>query len=187
MIRKSTVLLLGMLIMVPALNAQNHRNDRHGERRYQDSTCQYHGVRNLNNKLKPQKVGYITRELELTEQEAKAFWPIYDKYEQELMAIRDKNRPKDTTKDGFPKRPDFLKMSDSQAQDMITNHFKTQKDILDLQEKYSNEFKKAIPAQKVMMLFHVEKKFLRNMIGNHGRGEGRGDGRGDSYGRERRK
>ena len=117
--------------------------------------------------LKPKKVGYITQELQLTEQEAKDFWPIYDKYEQELMAIRDKHRPKDTTQDGFPQRPDFLNMSNSQAEEMFTNHFKVQKEVLALEEKYFNEMKKAIPVQKVNMLFHVEKRFLTEVIGKN--------------------
>ncbi|MEA4968825.1 MAG: hypothetical protein VB048_12005 [Bacteroidaceae bacterium] len=166
-IRKSTLLLLGMLMLVPTLNAQNHRNDSHRERRAPDSVCQFHGARNLHNKLKPKKVGYITQELQLTEQEAKDFWPIYDKYEQELMAVRDKHRPKDTTQDGFPQRPDFLNMSNSKAEEMFTNHFKVQKEVLALEEKYFNEMKKAIPVQKVNMLFHVEKRFLTEVIGKN--------------------
>lgn len=83
------------------------------------------------------------------------------------MAIRDKHRPKDTTQDGFPQRPDFLNMSNSQAEEMFTNHFKVQKEVLALEEKYFNEMKKAIPVQKVNMLFHVEKRFLTEVIGKN--------------------
>ncbi|MDD2529699.1 MAG: hypothetical protein PHN41_00530 [Bacteroidales bacterium] len=166
-IRKSTLLLMGMLMLVPTLNAQHHRNEHQKDRRAIDSACQYHGARNLHNKLKPKKIGYITRELQLTEQEAQKFWPIYDRYEEELMSIREKRRPKDTTDEGFPKRPDFLKMTNSQAEEMLENHFKAQKEIMALEEKYSIEMKKAIPAQKVIMLFHAEKRFLRDVIGTN--------------------
>lgn len=170
--RKSTLLLIGTLLLVSTLNAQHHRNDRCRERKHQDSTCQYdgrnYGARNLHDKLRPKKVGYITGELQLTTEEAEKFWPIYNEYEEEMMSIRDKYRPKDTTRNRLPKRPDFLSMSDKEAQDMLADHFKVQKEMIALKEKYSEEMKKAIPTQKVIMFFHAEKRFISDVIGqNH--------------------
>lgn len=40
-IRKSTLLLLGMLMLVPTLNAQNHRNDRHREEELQTQSVSF--------------------------------------------------------------------------------------------------------------------------------------------------
>ena len=58
-------------------------------------------------------------------------------------------------------------MSDEEAQDMINKHLRTERDILEIQEKYAKELKTAIPVQKVMMFFMVEKKFMTQMIGKN--------------------
>jgi Spy/CpxP family protein refolding chaperone len=161
------VIAMALLMASTSVNAQNERREKRHERRNQDSVCQHHGVKNLYEKIRVKKVGFMTQELNLTVEEAQKFWPIYDKYQQELMALRDKNRPQDTTKEGFPKRPDFLNMDKAEAEQMLDRHFKTEKEVIALQEKYFNEMKTAIPVQKVAMLFHIEKKFMREVIGGN--------------------
>lgn len=164
--RTKAIITIAMILLLAntSVNAQNERREKRHDRKNQDSVYQHHGVRDLHEKIRAKKVGFITQELNLTKEEAEKFWPIYDKYQEELMTLRDKNRPRDTTKEGFPKRPDFLNMEKEEAEKMLDKHFKTDKEVLVLQEKYFNELKSTIPVQKVIMLFHAEKKFMRELM-----------------------
>ena len=152
------------LLTIPAINAQTHNRDNNCESHKRD--CKKgHAVENFKHKMKANKIAYLTDKLDLSTQEAQKFWPIFNKYEDEMIAIRDKMRPKDTTAEGLPQRPDCLKMTDNEAQNMINIHLKTKRDIIDIQDKYSKEFQTAIPVQKVMMLFMLEKRYMSDVIG----------------------
>jgi len=43
-------------------------------------------------KIKAEKIGFISTELELSPEEAQAFWPIYNLYETEIDNIRKERR-----------------------------------------------------------------------------------------------
>lgn len=119
----------------------------------------------LQEELKVEKVAYFSHELELSVEEAQKFWPIYNKYAQAEKAIRDKYIINDTTSDGFPVRPEFLKMSDKDAQKALADHLKEQEEINNLQKQYSTELQKAVSVQKVLKLFFLERSFMANAIG----------------------
>lgn len=123
----------------------------------------------LQEEIRVEKIAYFSHELELSAQEAQKFWPIYDEYSEQERAIRDKYMIKDTTEDGFPVRPEFLKMSNAEAQQALTNHLNEEKEVLALQSQYSKELQKAISVQKVLKLFFVEKSFMANAIGKRWR------------------
>lgn len=173
-IKETLIMVMFCLLTIPTIKAQGETHDLNFEGNNRDGGNK-HTIENLKQKLKVQKIAFMTEELKLTVEEAQKFWPIFNMYEDEIMAVREKMRPKDTTSKGFPKRPDFLKMSDQESQDMIDTHLNTERDILDIQEKYAIEFKKAIPVQKVMMLFMVEKKFMSQVIGKNWKDHHNGD------------
>src|SRR5690625_2511085 len=45
--------------------------------------------------IKAQKVAYLTEKMDLTVEESKAFWPIYNKYEQSMRQLRGGPWPKE--------------------------------------------------------------------------------------------
>ncbi|MDD2191167.1 MAG: hypothetical protein PHO12_01290 [Bacteroidales bacterium] len=162
--KRFILMLVLSLMAIPTINAQIQKRDqtcdasnRQGEKR--------HAMDNFTNKMKVNKIAYLTDKLDLSVEEAQKFWPIFNNYEDEMNAVREKMRPRDTTKEGFPMRPDFLKMTEKEAQDMINRHLKSKREIIDIQDKYSKEFKKAIPTQKIMMLFMLEKRYISDVIG----------------------
>ncbi|MDD4830186.1 MAG: hypothetical protein PHE13_06755 [Bacteroidales bacterium] len=165
-IKETIIMGLFCLLTIPTIKAQGKISETNYEGHHKECSKK-HSIENFKQKIKTQKIAFITQELKLTIEEAQKFWPIFNMYEDEMMSVREKIRPKDTTSEGFPKRPDFLKMSDEEAQDMINKHLRTERDILEIQEKYAKELKTAIPVQKVMMFFMVEKKFMTQMIGKN--------------------
>lgn len=179
--KRFILMLVLSLMAIPTINAQIQKRDqtcdasnRQGEKR--------HAMDNFTNKMKVNKIAYLTDKLDLSVEEAQKFWPIFNNYEDEMTAVREKMRPRDTTKEGFPKRPDFLKMTEKEAQDMINRHLKSKREIIDIQDKYSKEFKKAIPTQKIMMLFMLEKRYMSDVIGKTWKNH-----RGDKMGKSNRK
>lgn len=166
--KRIIIIMLVSLMTIPAMFAQEDRPDFKPDERNDDRPRNGDRMEMLHEKLRGEKVAFITEELELTYEEAQNFWPIYNKYDNELRTIRDKNMPKDTTyRKGFPTRPDFLKMSEEEAQTILKNHIQTERDVISLQEKYSKELHKAISTQKITKLFFLEKEFMAKMIGKN--------------------
>lgn len=109
-------------------------------------------------KVEAMKVGFITNNLELTAEEAKVFWPIYNQYEAEKKAAR-----QETMGDKEDKKP-FEEMTDAEAQKMIENHIAMKAKDLDITKKYIVEFKKILPIKKVAKLLTLDEHFKRMLL-----------------------
>ena len=90
------------------------------------------------NRLQSLEIAYITKELNLSPEEAQKFWPVYNKYSAEMKGTL-RNKEND---------PDIL---DKQQQ------------LLDIRKKYRNEFLKVLSPERVNQLFTTEMKF-REMV-----------------------
>jgi len=87
------------------------------------------------------KAAFITKELELTPDEAQKFWPVYNQYEKEMgTAIRD---------------------SRSDNDDVIEKEQK----VLDVRKKYKDQFTKVLGnPQRMNRMFNAERKFRKVLI-----------------------
>jgi hypothetical protein len=94
-------------------------------------------IRN-NDKIKSLEIAFITRELNLTIEEAQHFWPVFNKYKQEFKSLVSGKIPNEDLLD-------------------------KQQRVLDFRKKYRAEFLKVIPSEKVNQFYTVEAKF-REMI-----------------------
>ncbi|MBK8625740.1 MAG: hypothetical protein IPN86_09335 [Saprospiraceae bacterium] len=113
------------------------------------------GREKMKDKFKAQKVAFITSELELTEAESQKFWPIFNSYQSELETLRSANDKK-PTKD----------MTDKEAEDLIYAKLDGRSKEIDIQKKYVQKLKTAIPARKIALLFGLEKEFKEKVISN---------------------
>ena len=90
------------------------------------------------NKLQSLEIAYLTKELNLSPEEAQKFWPVYNKYSAEMkQTIRSKEND-----------PDVLDR---------------QQKLLDIRKKYRAEFLKVLPPDRVNQVFTSEVKF-REMV-----------------------
>lgn len=94
-------------------------------------------IRN-NDKIKSLEIAFVTRELNLTIEEAQHFWPVFNKYKQEFKSLVSGKIPNEDLLD-------------------------KQQRVLDFRKKYRAEFLKVIPSEKVNQFYTVEAKF-REMI-----------------------
>ena len=105
-------------------------------------------------KIEAIKIGYLTKQLELTAEEAKLFWPIYNQYDAEMEVIR-KNRLTEL----MSAKINFETMSDADVSKTIDNEFNSQQQELNIKKKYNEEFKKVLPVKKVAKFWVAEQKF----------------------------
>ncbi len=97
---------------------------------------------------------FITERLALTDDEAKAFWPIYD---QRRLDKQEKIKPlRKANKKG---RKKIKEMSDDELISMLKTTMEIRKIGLKIDEEYLDKFLRVLPPKKVAKLYHIEKKF----------------------------
>jgi hypothetical protein len=90
------------------------------------------------NKLQSLEIAFLTKELNLSPEEAQKFWPVYNQYSAEMRSVT-RNKEND---------PDVLDK---------------QQKLLDIRKKYRTEFLKVLPPERVNQVFTSETKF-REMV-----------------------
>jgi len=86
-------------------------------------------------RLQALKIAYLTKKLDLSPEEAQRFWPIYNKYDEEIHQVRN-----DAVKNRW-------------------TEIETEEKILEIRKKYSVDFGKALSPDKVNTFFRAEKEF----------------------------
>ena len=109
--------------------------------------------------IEARHIGFITNELQLTPEEAQVFWPVYNRYHGELEALRKKH-----TTELLGVKVNFDSYTDDQVSKLIDDEMDYRQKELDLQRKYSEEFKKVLPVKKVARFYRAEQQFKINLI-----------------------
>lgn len=111
--------------------------------------------------VKAAKIGFITRELNLTEEEAQKFWPVYNKFDNEREAHRRKMMALrlETGSSGDV-------MTDKEAEAAVEQYLQLRQEEVDLEKRFYQSVKKVLPAEKVALLFQAEKRFQRELLRN---------------------
>jgi hypothetical protein len=92
-------------------------------------------LRNNGGKIEALKIAYLTNKLALSPEEAQKFWPVYNKYMEEIRTTR------------------------LDAREKKQNEIVTDEKILTIRKKYSVEFGKVLSSEKVNTFFKAEKEF----------------------------
>ncbi|HQV37294.1 MAG: hypothetical protein IPO60_07315 [Flavobacteriales bacterium] len=108
--------------------------------------------------IKAQKSAFITQRLSLTAEEARTFWPIYDKYDTEIAAVRKEMRSDRRN------RKSSGTLTDAEASKAIDANLQNKQDQLDIRKRYVTEFKKSIGALKTLQLEGAERDFNRELL-----------------------
>ena len=95
--------------------------------------------------LQEKRADIIREELRLTDAESAAFWPVYDKYHSEIMAVRDRQAE---LFGRFFKARQADAIDDEFARELIGDHFDLKSDLLKVQKRYLRQFRKVLPALK---------------------------------------
>jgi len=104
--------------------------------------------------LRANKKALVADNMQLTESEAKAFWPVYEEYQTEIKVIGDR-MVKLIENYGATHKV----MTDDTAGKLLKESISIQGDRVKLQEKYLPKFEKVLPMTKVARYYQIENKF----------------------------
>ncbi len=104
--------------------------------------------------LQAKRKAKVEANLNLTESEAKAFWPLYDEYQAEVVKIGDRRAALVTE---FAR--DYEKLGDDQAKKMITESLDITEDALALRRATLKKMEGVLPPQKLARFLQIENKF----------------------------
>jgi hypothetical protein len=97
----------------------------------------------------------LREEMLLTEEESKAFWPLYERYSAERNAI---NEPYLAGLIEYVDRYYTGDLSDEHAERLMNTYFEVQQAILNKRQDYVKRFGKIMSNVKVMRFFQLENK-----------------------------
>ena len=104
-------------------------------------------------KARADKKLVVASVLELTESEAKVFWPVYNAYQSDMVAHYDRLIKLIST---YGKA--YSAMTDETATKLVTEYLALERNHATLLSSYLPRFQKVLPARKVARLYQVENK-----------------------------
>ena len=107
----------------------------------------------LREKARADKKLVVASVLELTEGEAKVFWPVYNAYQSDMVAHYDRLIKLITT---YAKA--YSAMTDETATKLVTEYLALERNHAALLTSYRPRFQKVLPAIKIARLYQVEHK-----------------------------
>lgn len=116
---------------------------------------------NWQERMKAEKIAFITSELGLTSEEAQAFWPVYNKCCQEKMELQKavkeafKNLSK-AVNEGIADEKELGKLLDE--------YLKAKQAQMEYGHENAEKYRKVLPEAKVAKLYVAEEKFRRQQI-----------------------
>jgi hypothetical protein len=107
------------------------------------------------------KIAFFTQKLDLSPEEAKVFWPIYNDMQAEQNALRKERFQKMIS---FKKTTEIDNLSDSQIQSLISSEFEMRQKDLNLEKKYYNKLKSSLPIKTVGKFYRAQEAFKRELL-----------------------
>ena len=113
----NTKMLIITMLCPLFILGQNHRMDKKRE------------------KIEVQKIAFITKQLDLTPEEAQKFWPVYNQFSDARKQLHEQHKKN---------RKNIDDLSDSEVEQVIDNHIILDQKELDIKKKYHAEFNKVL-------------------------------------------
>ncbi|MEN9444964.1 MAG: hypothetical protein RIS47_1855 [Bacteroidota bacterium] len=113
-------------------------------------------------RVQAKKVAFLSNKMELTPEEAKVFWPIYDEFEVKQQAIQQiKLRIFQENKKG--ERRDNLP-DEATQQKLALEYLDTEIDEAKLRKEYYYKFAAVIPVHKIITMYRAEQQFRMQLL-----------------------
>ena len=104
-------------------------------------------------KIQTDKKLFIAQNVNLTESEAKVFWPVYEDYQKELDKLVDK-----TVKLIDNYAANYQTMTEEAAKEMINGYLAIETERVTLMKSFLPKFRKVLPEKKVARYYQLENK-----------------------------
>ena len=144
LIKTVVFLIVALFIVTPAF-AQNAPADN---------------MQILRDKIKADKKFVVAENMQLTESEAKGFWPVYDAYQKDLGKI---NKRMVTMIESYADAFNGNSMDNAKAKKMTAEFLAIQADEVKQMQSYVPKLSKVLPASKVLRYLQIENK-IRTLV-----------------------
>lgn len=111
------------------------------------------------NRIEAVKVGFFTRELDLTPEEAEKFWPVYEQYKNRLQTQKIARR---ASLDKAAKLPE--EMTDEELNELIDHRLEQAQQALDARMEFITVIREFLPPIKVVRYYKAEEKFRSKVL-----------------------
>jgi len=111
-------------------------------------------------KIKAHKTAFITEQVNLTSTQAEKFWPIYNKHEQEVMALRK------TQLEGFKtlRNKNVDDLSEAKAKAMLLKHGQVKAQLTKKMVQLISLLEGVITPQQTIKLLMAEEGFKKRLL-----------------------
>jgi hypothetical protein len=104
-------------------------------------------------KIQTDKKLFIAQNMNLTESEAKVFWPVYENYQKDLAKLVDK-----TVKLVENYAANYQTMTEEAAKELINGYLAIEGERVTLMKSFLPKFRKVLPEKKVARYYQLENK-----------------------------
>lgn len=111
-------------------------------------------------KIEALRVSFISQKVNFTTQEAQAFWPLYNEYQDKIILARKLFRQQ------YNKNTDYNFATDKEAETYLNAEFTLKQKEFEYYKDYLEKFKKIIPVKKIALLLKAEEEFKKELIKN---------------------
>jgi len=136
---------------------------------FQINHAQGPGFEDKRERIKSEKIAFLTREMALSPEEAQVFWPVYNDFQSRKDLLNDEKR---SINRFFMQNQSNL--SEKEAEELGDKLIALQLEEAKLQSDSHKKLKEILPPHKIITLYHAEMKFknylLRQLRGGQGRG-----------------
>lgn len=109
----------------------------------------------LRDKLKADKKLLVASNMELTESEAKGFWPIYDEYQKELQKL---NQRLGKVLESYADDNRGKSLTDDKAKKLIDEAVSIEQAEANIKSRFAPKLSKVLPVKKVARYLQIENK-----------------------------
>ena len=117
-------------------------------------------------RVRAEKVAFLTEEIDLTESEAQVFWPIYNEIQ------KSQREGFDAVQKAYAAMAKGVqeKKSGKEMEKLVKAYIDAKEQNEGIETKYLNKLLKVLPAEKVARYYVAEEKFRHQQIGRLGNG-----------------
>lgn len=105
------------------------------------------------------RIAYFTRQLNLSSEEAKKFWPVYNEMQTEIQKIQKERRMRHRDL-----RDNNDNLSDAELEKSINDEMNSRQRELDIEKKYHERYKAILPMKKVAVFYRAQEGFKRELL-----------------------
>jgi len=116
------------------------------------------------NEIEQYRISYLTEKLDLSPDEAKIFWPIFNEWKKEQAIFRKQRSQKMIS---FRKLTEIEELSDTEVQNLIVNEMAFKQKELNIEKKYYNILKSSLPIKTVGKYYRAQETFKRELLNRY--------------------